>query len=256
MRSGSNRAAAFGLALSLIAAAPAAAQSWTLAGNWSDLTNDFGPWTLYKNPTQPFAVNQPDWFSDGTNQKAWADQPFPQNAHVPVWMKVTNATPFSSSPNFAAVGDVVMHTAETGRTGTELSSVVWTAPVGGLATVTGGAWMYKPTGGPDRPQTWELFLNGVLRSTGSMTFGDPYDRTNPFAFAAGTGGSAAAMFAVAPGDEIEVVFRRTSTATPGYFVGTDLGVTVSSTAPEPATLLLVAPGLLVAYGVRRRIKRG
>ena len=104
-------------------ASSANAQVYNLAADWSDVNNPNGVWRLFEAPGQLFTINQPDWNSNGSNQRAWADQPFQQTAHVPVWMKVSTA-----SDIFIDTGTVLMHGAESGRTGTEFSSVTWISP--------------------------------------------------------------------------------------------------------------------------------
>jgi hypothetical protein len=245
--------AVLGLVCVALVNTPLVAQSWNLAADWSDLVNPFGPWSLFRAPGSLFPINQSDWWSNGTNQKAWADQPFNLPTHVPVWMKVSWVHPTLST--FATPGTVIMHSAETRRTGTELSSVAWTSPVGGIATVGGGVWLKKPS---TRPQLWELFLNGVSLSLGALSHSDLYTQDNPFLFATGSGGAGAMTFAVQPGDEVRLTIRRQPSAPFGDFVGMDFGIDVTpSVVPEPSSMLLLASGLfgVAAFG-RRWSRRG
>jgi hypothetical protein len=129
----------FGLLLivmTLISAANAQAQTFSLADDWSNLNNPNGPWALYKAPDVLFDVVQNDWLNNGTNQPAWSDalgdNSFPPNPHVPMWAKAVDdfgtTTGDSGYSGFVDAGTVFMHSAEDYRTGTDFSSVVWTSP--------------------------------------------------------------------------------------------------------------------------------
>jgi hypothetical protein len=229
---------------------PAAdAQVYDLAADWSDMNNPNGAWTLYKAPGVPFGVVQADWYNNGTNPKqpAWADStgpdPFPPNPHVPMWAKaVGDVGTLSGDPaynGFVDVGTVFMHAAEAFRTFTDFSSVVWTSPHAGSIQINGGAWMTQAF--QDRPHYWELRQNGAVFTGGPLTFGDGYDKTNPFLFATGSGGAAAVELPVATNDEIELLIYKTGGEfAPGTFVAVDLQIAL---VPEPATLALIASAL-------------
>lgn len=81
-----NRLARRLFAILLLAAVPAvAAPESDLAADFSTVANPFGPWTLWRAPGSPFPTCQPDFYQNGTNLRAWADQPFPLPMHVPLW---------------------------------------------------------------------------------------------------------------------------------------------------------------------------
>ncbi|MBX9628342.1 MAG: hypothetical protein K2X82_31370 [Gemmataceae bacterium] len=225
---------------------------YNLANDWSDVNNPNGVWALDKAPGTPFTVNQSDWWANGTKQRAWADQPFPQQAHVPVWMKVTAPSQFTD-PNFVDAGTVVVHGAETGRTGTEFTSVVWTSPVEGIVDIAGGAWVLKSF---DRPMIWEFSKNGTSLTSGTLTQGDPYTKSNPFDFAAGSGGASALSFAVAAGDTVTLTVYRGPTAPYSTFVGLNLTITATPAAvPEPASAATLALGMGCLLPLVRRLRR-
>jgi hypothetical protein len=245
----------FGLLVVVIlsSAANVQAQTFNLADDWSNLNNPNGPWALYKAPGVLFDVVQNDWLSNGTNQPAWSDalgnNPFPPNPHVPMWAKAVDdlgtSTADSVYAGFIDVGAVFMHSAEDYRTGTDFSSVVWTSPHAGSIQIDGGVWIAKAF---DRPHTWELLKNGAVITSGSLTQSDPYDKTNPFAFAAGSGGASAVEMSVSAGDEIELlIYRPIGTLIPGTFVAVDLQIDL---VPEPSSMLL-ATTLLAAVALKR-----
>jgi hypothetical protein len=226
------------------------AQLYNLADDWSDVSNPNGAWALYKAPGVLFNAVQPDWYNVGTSpqQPAWADapgpDPFPPNPLAPMWAKAVGDVGALSGQaiysGFVDVGTVFMHSAEAFRTGTDFSSVVWTSPRAGTIHIDGGVWMTQAF--QDRPHQWELRKNGAVLTGGPLTFGDGYDKDNPFLFAAGSGGASAIDLPVAADDEIELLIYKTgSFFTPGTFVAVDLGIRL---VPEPNTL-----GLLGVWGL-------
>jgi len=248
---------------SVLLAGVAQAQQYNLADDWSDVNNPNGPWTLDKAPGQLFTVVQPDWYGNGTNQPAWADapgpDPFPPNPLAPMWAKaigdVGTLTGDAVYSSFVDAGTVIMHSAEDFRTGTDFSSLVWTSPGTGTAHIDGGLWIAKAF---DRPHQWELRKNGISFTSGGLSQADPYDKTNPFLFAAGSGGASAVDVAVAQNDELELlIYKSGSYYTPGTFVGMNYQIRF---VPEPTSLglglmtlgLMTTTGLMAARPRRRR----
>ena len=198
---------------------------YDLTDDWSDISNPNGAWRLYKAPEQLFTVNQPDWYSNGTNQHGWADAPYPEWIHVPVWMKTIGdmGVGLPEHAGFVDAGTIVVHGAESGRTGTELSSVTWTSSLTGTASITGGAWVAKAH---DRPMIWEFKKNGISLTLGLLTQADPYTRTNPYNFANGSGGVLALTMDVVPNDTIELLVYRHPVASYSTFVAVKLRISV------------------------------
>ena len=97
----------------------------------------------------------------------------------------------------------------------------------GVATVEGGTWVRQST---DRPQIWEIHVNGVLISQGRLFTGDGFTETTPFAFSAGSGGASAMTFSVSPSDIIELRLIKDTPDPPGSgdIVGVDIEITVES----------------------------
>jgi hypothetical protein len=238
-----------------LSAGAAQAQLYNLADDWSDVNNPNGAWALYKAPGQLFTISQSDWYNNGTNQSAWADAPsttaFPPNPLVPMWAKAIGdfGALFGDSiyNGFVDTGTVFMASAESYRTGTDFSSAVWTSPHAGTVRIDGGLWISKAF---DRPHTWELRLNSNVFTSGALSQTDPYTKTNPFAFAAGSGGASAVKLTVAANDQIELLmYRPLGTLVPGTFVGMNYQI---SFVPEPSSLLL---GVFAMAGLARLRRR-
>lgn len=142
---------------------------------------------------------------------------------------------------FVDTGTVYMGSAEEFRTGTDFSSLVWTSPYAGSVHIDGGVWMSKVF---DRPHQWELLKNGVVFSSGGLSQNDPYDKSNPFEFAAGSGGPSAVDLTVAQNDEIKLlIYKSGSYFTPGTLVGMNYQIRF---VPEPGGWIL---GTLGAAGI-------
>jgi hypothetical protein len=96
-------------------------------------------------------------------------------------------------------------------------------------------------------------LNGTPLTSGNVSSGDIYDRSNPFLFINGSGGASVLDdVSVSLGDVLTLQVTKTSSA--GDFVGTSLTV---SQVPEPSTGLLVAIQLaVVAFNRRTRLRPG
>lgn len=202
----------------LMAAGPAisSATTWNLAGDWSDAVNPFGAWTLMQAPGVPFTTHYSNWFS---TQPGWAIEPHPYNGHVPVWLKEVEE---NSAGLYAYPGQVSVHSAESGRTGTEFSSVRWTSPIQGTIYIRGGIWFSH--GNLNRPQTWRFSHNGTAFTEGEDYYNDGYSADNPRSFDLGTGSSGAMVRNVQVGDTIDLTVFRTSTSTPGAFSGMNYSI--------------------------------
>jgi hypothetical protein len=236
----------------------AQSQHYDLTDDWSDVINPNGAWALYKSPGQLFTTVQSDWYGTGTSPKqpAWADapgpDPFPPNPLVPMWAKAIDdmgtLTGDSAYSGFVDAGTVFMASAETFRTGTDFSNVVWTSPRNGTIHIDGGVWMAKAF--TDRPHSWELRKNGAVLTGGPLTYGDSYDKTNPFLFSTGTGGGAAVDLGVAVNDQIDLLIYKTgSFFTPGTFVAIDLSIDL---VPELSTIALFGIAAVGMLAVARR----
>lgn len=194
---------------------------YDLTDDWSDINNPNNTWRLYKAPTQLFTTNILDHFGNGTNQKAWAEQPIPLLKQVPAWLKTTG-----NDLGFVDPGTVVVHGAESWRTGTEFTSVGWVCPDADdkeTILISGGVWVDKAF---DRPMTWELRKNGISLTHGLLTQSDPYTKSNPFDFVNGSGGASVLQQPVVKNDEIELIIYRQTAASAATWVGVKLRITV------------------------------
>lgn len=182
----------------LIAAAPtvhAEILEYDLAEQWSDVANPFLPWSLWKSPSALFGINQADYDQSGQGRHAWADQPFPEPQHVPVW------------GCDASIPEPVvwMHGAEFDRTGTNVTSATWISYQAGTVTISGAVWQGAANG---RSMRWSLHHNGISLSSGDITTNGQYTEEHPFPYGAGTGGPEALIRSVEAGDQFEL--RMTS----------------------------------------------
>ena len=220
----------------LVGASAHAATVYDLADDWSDVANPNGPWALRNSPTTLFATNLPDYYGNGSNQNAWADEVAGAPRHVPFWMKRD------------ADGIIEMHGAEIDRTGTDFTSAVWTSPEAGIAQIDGAAWS---TWVSHRAMQWQIRLNGGVLTQGDIVADGTYDQGNPFYFADGSGGPGALIQTVAPGDELELaIISLSQSGNLGDSVALGFSITL---VPEPTSLVLLALGLLtVGLAARRR----
>lgn len=222
----------------------ASAGVYDLTNDWSDVNNPMGQWALHKSPNSLFAVNQADYWGDGTNFRAWADDPYPQHSHVPFWSRMDAAHASAQVP----AGTIFMHGSDPNRTGTDYTAAILTIPETGLATVSGDAWMpYKTL---QRGMHWLILLNGVMKTEGWLAYNDPYDAASPMPFSAGAGGPGALTMPVAAGDRIElrILPNYQTPETLPWIAGLHMNVNV---VPEPGSLAVIGLGLLGLLRKRR-----
>jgi hypothetical protein len=219
---------------------PSAAAVYDLKTDWSDLINPNGPWSYREGNN--LLSHVADWqglSGDFTGvQPAWARFQT-GSSNLPPWMKIVSP---AGVPNDWQFGDIVTHSTDGfNGIGSGLSNVIWTSPLNGTIDVSGGTWMGRDIG---RGNHWDISLNGISLTGGDIFSGDSFDRSNPFAFAAGSGGPAVlSQIPVVVGDVLRLQFTKTSG--PGDYAGVNLTITA---IPEPAGVvaaLIGFSGLLV-----------
>jgi len=212
----------------------AEATLYDLTADWSDTDNPNGVWSYNKGGAPLPSVNN---YFGTPGQRAWAVATS-GSGHIPVWFMPISGT---------NAGDVLAHSWDPANGGAYgEANVTWTSDTAGEAHISGGIWY---TGTVGRSTDWRLYLNGVLLSSGSVLDGGPYDKNNPFDFAAGSGGTAALDFVAAVGDVVMLELVRTQGDYYGNMVGVDLKINV---VPVPPSAWLLGSGLLGLAVLRRR----
>ena len=223
-----------------------------LRTDFSDASNPNGVWAFREgNNLLPSTA---DWSGFVGIQPAWSRQDQGEN-FLPAWMQSVADNPLGADGTIADVraGDVFVHSTDNFRGPGGIANVTWTSPIDGIIDILGNAWMARDIG---RSNTWEILLNGTSLSSGSLFSGDPFDRDDPFDFAAGSGGAAALLgIAVGIGDVVQLNIAKTSFA--GDFVGTNLTIeaTSSTVIPLPSSLLLLFSSLAGLGLASRRFRR-
>lgn len=216
-----------GLSLLLAWAGQARADTFSLAGDWSDAVNPNGVWS-YNDTTSngaivPNTIHQDNWDPSGGfggftgSQPAWAYQVVGNPGHIPAWCLSVGNTMFD-----LPAGRVFVHTADSanGYHGDTIANVTWTSPGDGIIAISGGTWLGRKTLG--RSDDWSLQLNGTVLTAGSLSSSDSYTSNNPFLFQDGSGGPDVLMQIVAAGDV--VIFTAVRTSFYGEAVAVDLTI--------------------------------
>jgi probable HAF family extracellular repeat protein len=222
----------------------AEAAVFDLNANWSDTTNPNGPWS-YNEGNNVLSNHVNAWEQSlSYQQPAWADSETGTD-RLPAWFKATGVEPGMDWQ----IGDIVVHTHDYANgVGNGTANLTWRSPLDGTADVSGFVWIARDIG---RAETWDLYLNEILLTSGEIFSGDPYDRANPFYFSDGSNGpTAITNLVVRSGDVLKLEFVSEYTNA-GDFVGVNLTVTA---VPEPATLGLLAAGLALLR--RKRASEG
>ena len=204
-----------------------------LADDWSDTSNPNGVWSLKKIHVDLFTINFADYYQNGTNQKAWADDPSALLRHVPVWLKRNDN------------GQINAHGAEFDRTGSDYTAAVWTSPATAQIQISGSVWTTWLSG---RAMRWQLRVDGAVVSQGDLVANGTHDENNPFDLADGSGGPGVLTQAVQAGDEVELgLVSLDQSGNMGDTLGLDFTI-----VPEPTTLAMIALGTLQLLARRRK----
>ena len=207
---------------------------YDLTADWSDTANPNGPWR----------------YNEGTNLlphvSAWTGTTGDFSTAQPAWARSASGTTiipaiFKSSATVVPVhdwqsGDVIMHTTDPSfGVGGGPGNITWTSPVAATISISGGVWMGREI---VRSNHWALYLNGTLLTQGDVASPDPYSRSAPFNFAAGTGGAGAiSSLVVGAGDVVKLELTKNSIS--GDYTGIQMqiqSVATNGTPPKPVIL--------------------
>lgn len=207
-----------------------AGDTYDLAGDWSDTSNPNATWSYNDGTGNAIETQQSDWcpgcFDGGTVQPAWAHESIPDFGHIPTWFKTVR---IAAPPHDFPVGRVVMHTPDGANASVDApADVTWTSPIDGVVEISGGVWLARKAEG--RSVVWKIKVNDVTITEGNLTSVDPFDSTNPFDLAAGSGGASALTLDVSVGDIVALELGRISLF--GEFVGIDMTITEIDTFIE------------------------
>lgn len=204
-----------------------AAIVFDLKTDWSDAANPNGPWSYREgNNVLPHVADWQGLSGDFTGiQPAWA-RAQTGNTNLPAWMKIVS--PAGITVDWQ-LGDIVTHSTDNvNGVGSGPSNVIWTSPLNGTIDVSGGVWMGRDIG---RGNHWEISKNGALLTAGDIASGDPYQRSDPFNFSAGSGGPTVLnQIPVLVGDVLRLQITKTSI--PGDYAGVSLSVTATCSAGD------------------------
>jgi FlgD Ig-like domain len=195
------------LLVSSSARTAAATTTYDLTSDWSDTANPAHAWS----------------YREGSNLlphvDAWQGLSGDFSSPQPAWARFETGNMnlpciFRSSASVAIVhdwqtGDVVTHSTDSfNGIGSGPSNIAWTSPINGAIDISGNVWMGRDIG---RGNHWSLSLNGTVLTDGDISSGDPYSRSIPFEFSAGSGGPSAIVgVAVTVGDLVVLEIAKTS----------------------------------------------
>jgi len=207
---------------------------YDLTADFSDAANSSGPWTYHEGAnTLAHVANFGDNSMFTSAQPAWARAAEPANTAQPAILRVSSTlTPGIDLQS----GDVAMYSTDpTGGVGGGPANVTWTAPFAASLSISGAAWMARDI---TRGNHWAIYLNGTQLTAGDVASGDPYSRSAPFSFSAGSGGASALNgVLVGAGDVIKL--QVTNNTTLGDYTGVQMqvqAVTTNGTPPKPVIL--------------------
>jgi len=208
------------------------ADLYSLSGDWSDAVNPNGPWSYWvagNLGASSFRGGEPSGFSP--DQPIWTGGWYNWQG----WSKNNQESFFDSK-----MGDVYGHTDPWSP-----MEIRWTSPSAGVIDVSGGVWAIRDIG---RWNDWELVLDGVLVTSGSVGSGDDYSSVNLMPISVGP-------LSVEAGDILS--FRAFPKDGIGDYIAVDLSVNLGVVAvPLPGAAFLGAVGLGIGGWRLRRVRDG
>ncbi len=233
------------IACVLLLAGTAGADTYDLRTDFSSTSNPHGTWSFNKgSSTLP---SQPDYDSTHgfvTDQQAWAQAAYPFQGHVPVWLQASKDNLWDAD---VKQGDILMHPSHGPSTLPPYAegNVTWTSPLTGVVDISGNVWFGESTFA-GRSVDWVLYFNGTPLTSGTVSYGDAYNRDNPMQFGVLTKN-------VNPSDVIMFQAVGTSGKIP-WFIGVNLTIDATP-VPLPPSVLLFGAGLLGLPLLRRNKTR-
>jgi hypothetical protein len=225
----------------------ASAANYSLASDWSDVTNPNGVWSFVAGSTTLTHYPQPavaNTLNPAAANGYWglrSDFEAIGGFVLKTTTSGTGASPYNNGDFLA--GDVILHTLNDGG----ITYINWTAPNAGTMSFASSVWYaHSPV---TRSDDVAAFLNAT--SLGSVTLASGVARTSAVTSLSGNN------LAVAAGDVLSFRFTKAAGQTFGSLAG--IGLTVDftpriSAVPEPATWDMMIIGFgLVGSALRRRV---
>jgi hypothetical protein len=159
----------------------------------------------------PFGIGGTPYIPQPAYAPGSRGSPMINHGHfLPAWFKMTR------SLGGQVKGDVIVHTTDPyNGIGEGPASVLFVAPAGGLATISG----YVYAAGfatPGRPEAWSVFVNGTVVASGTDPDDGSINRSHPAKFLFKT--------TLNQGDVVALTIVQTSGV--GTFMGTNLRITI------------------------------
>ena len=211
---------------------------YDLTADWSETSNPNGVWSLASGGNLLTAVT--GWTGDPWSmpQQGW------QGGFTPFAFKSNGTELFTHD---WTAGTVVVHTANPGDPSP--TTFNWTSPGAGTVDISGFLWEGRDIG---RGNSWSVDLNAVSLTDGEVSSGDPYDSSNPFDMATGSGGAGALTgVTVGAGDVISLRLQQLPGV--GDYVACNMTVDFHAAVPEPISTIGLAMGLLAMARRKRRV---
>jgi hypothetical protein len=161
---------------------------------------------------------------------------------LPAAFQATGTSGFGS--NAYVTGDVIVASQDpTNGPGEGQASIIWTAPTTGAFTYTGAIWW---AGNPSNPRSNDFVLDEAATTLSSGTVTSTQNRSNMVNFSSNT------PTFITAGETIELIVSKSAGQSFGSFSGVQLSITE---LPEPSTGLMLVPGLLAAFMLRKKLRR-